>query len=119
MQHLWIYMEAILAGSRAIGRVLPAEVKRFANFDRQWIKIIEAARDNTNVVRLCCTDDELANLLPQLPGGGLGRGPGEGVHEPAAARRLPAVADERGAQRVPVHPPAQQPQGDLPGPPPG
>ena len=59
-------MEAIFAGSWAIGRVLQAEVKRFANIDRQWIEIIKAARDNTNVVRLCCMDDKLANLLPHL-----------------------------------------------------
>ena len=52
-------MEAILAGSGAIWRVLQAEVKRFAN-------IIKGARDNTNVVQVCCMDDKLANLLPHL-----------------------------------------------------
>ena len=52
-------MEAILAGSAAIWRVLQAEVKHFAN-------IIKGARDNTNVVQVCCMDDKLANLLPQL-----------------------------------------------------
>ena len=66
MQHLWIYMEAIFSGSGDIAREMPAEVKRFANIDRQWIKIMKAAAENPNVIKLCCQDDMLANLLPHL-----------------------------------------------------
>lgn len=48
-----------------IGASLPAAAKKFKVIDRQWMKLMERAHGQANVVR-CCHDDLLQQSLPQL-----------------------------------------------------
>ncbi|CAF1018411.1 unnamed protein product, partial [Didymodactylos carnosus] len=69
VQNLWIYLEAVFVGGD-IAKQMPQEARRFANVDKTWIKLISKAKENSNVL-LCCTSDEtllplLNNMLEQL-----------------------------------------------------
>ncbi|KAL0234370.1 hypothetical protein PCE1_001406 [Barthelona sp. PCE] len=65
VQFLWAYLEAVFS-SGDISAQLPQEAKRFANIDRSWVKIMNIATQEPNVISLLTSNDTLANLLPHL-----------------------------------------------------
>ena len=65
VQAAWTYMEAVFSGGD-IAKQLPQEAKRFASIDKNFMKLVEQARDTLNVVQTCYGNDQLKNMLPHL-----------------------------------------------------
>ena len=51
-----------------ISKAMPVESKLFKNIDKQWLKIMERAAEEKNVVK-CCQNDILKIQLPDLQAG--------------------------------------------------
>jgi len=65
VQNMWMYMEAVFSGGDIV-KQLPAEAKRFANIDKNYMKVVSTASDILNVVGTCVGSDVLKGLLPHL-----------------------------------------------------
>jgi dynein heavy chain len=63
VQNMWMYMEAVFSGGDIV-KQLPAEAKRFANIDKNYMKVVSTASDILNVVGTCVGSDVLKGLLP-------------------------------------------------------
>jgi dynein heavy chain, axonemal len=64
IQALWVNLMPVFT-SGDIAMSLPAAAKKFKVIDKQWLKLMERAHEQKNVIR-CCKDDILQQSLPQL-----------------------------------------------------
>jgi dynein heavy chain, axonemal len=64
VQTLWTNLVSVFT-SGDIAKQMPTESKKFKQIDKQWLKIMERADEQGNVVQ-CCANDILKNSLPDL-----------------------------------------------------
>jgi dynein heavy chain, axonemal len=67
VQTLWTNLVSVFS-SGDISKQMPTESKRFKAINAQWLKIMERAHEQRNVIQ-CCTNDILKNSLPVLQEG--------------------------------------------------
>ena len=67
VQTLWTNLVSVFS-SGDISKQMPTESKRFKAINAQWLKIMERAHEQRNVIQ-CCTNDILKNSLPILQEG--------------------------------------------------
>ncbi|KAI3432720.1 hypothetical protein D9Q98_004263 [Chlorella vulgaris] len=65
VQSMWQYMEAVFSGGDIV-KQLPQEAKRFANIDKNFIKVVAHASETLNVVDTCVSTELLRTMLPHL-----------------------------------------------------
>ncbi len=65
VQNMWMYMEAVFSGGDIV-KQLPQEAKRFANIDKNYMKVVASATEIMNVVGTCYGNEVLKGLLPHL-----------------------------------------------------
>jgi dynein heavy chain len=67
VQTLWTNLVSVFT-SGDIAKQMPTESKKFKGIDKQWLKIMERAAEQKNVIQ-CCTNDILKNSLGGLQEG--------------------------------------------------
>ena len=65
VQNMWVFMEAVFSGGDIV-KQLPTEAKRFANIDKNFMKVVTTAGEIQNVVGTCHGNDVIKGLLPHL-----------------------------------------------------
>ena len=64
VQNLWTNLVSVFT-SGDISKQMPTMSKKFRGIDKQWLKIMERAAEQKNVIG-CCTNDILKNSLGSL-----------------------------------------------------
>jgi dynein heavy chain len=67
VQTLWTNLVSVFTGGD-IAKQMPVESKKFKGIDKSWLKIMERANEQKNVIA-CCANDILRNSLPELQSG--------------------------------------------------
>jgi len=67
VQTLWTNLVSVFTGGD-IAKQMPVESKKFKGIDKQWLKIMERAHEQKNVIA-SCSNDILRNSLPDLQNG--------------------------------------------------
>jgi len=67
VQQMWTSLESVFTGGD-IAKQMPMEAKKFAQIDKDWIKIMQKSAE-TRLVVPCCQNDMLKQMLPVLAGG--------------------------------------------------
>lgn len=67
VQVLWTSLVSVFTGGD-IAKQMPTEAKKFKQIDKNWLKIMERANEQKNVIS-CCTNDLLRNSLGSLQEG--------------------------------------------------
>jgi dynein heavy chain len=64
VQGLWTNLVSVFTTGDIVTQ-MPTVAKKFRNIDKQWLKLMERAADQKNVLK-CCKDDILGSSLPSL-----------------------------------------------------
>ena len=64
---LWMSLVSVFTAGD-IAKAMPTESKKFKQIDKQWLKIMERAHEQKNVVQ-CCQNDILKSSLSGLKDG--------------------------------------------------
>merc|ERR1719253_1480876 len=67
VQMLWTSLDSVFTGGD-IAKQMPMEAKKFAQIDKDWIKIMVKSAE-TKLVVPCCQNDMLKQMLPVLSAG--------------------------------------------------
>ena len=67
VQTLWTNLVAVFTGGD-IAKAMPTETKKFKGINLQWLKIMERAKEQKNVIQ-CCQNDILRTSLKPLTEG--------------------------------------------------
>lgn len=64
VQILWTSLVSVFKGGD-IAKNMPTEAKKFSKIDKDWLKLMERANEQRNVIQ-CCTNDVLKSMLGPL-----------------------------------------------------